>query len=99
MSDARKKFQEELLKELFLFECADLDFGIFRIMNQKRTVIERFIEKDLLDAVGKALKKGAIKEQGDLAEQLAALAAKIREDISDDAIDADGNVAHGRGMA
>ena len=26
MSDARKKFQE-LLRELFQFDCADLDFG------------------------------------------------------------------------
>lgn len=92
MSDARKKFQN-LLRELFQFDCADLDFGIYRIMNQKRDVIEQFIEKDLLDAVGKALRKGALKEQNDLAEQLAALAARIREDIADDAVDADGRLA------
>ncbi len=69
MSDARKKFQD-LLRELFQFDCADLDFGIYRIMNQKRAVIEQFIDKDLLDSVGKELKTGALKEQGDLAEQL-----------------------------
>lgn len=91
MNDARRKFQD-LLRELFQFDCADLDFGIYRIMNQKRGLIEQFIEKDLLDAVGKELKKGAIKEQGDLAEQLATLGAKIREDIADDALDADGNL-------
>lgn len=50
MSTPREKFQE-LLRELFQFDCADLDFGIYRIMNQKRGLIERFIEKDLLDAV------------------------------------------------
>lgn len=92
MSDAQEKFQN-LLRELFQFDCADLDFGIYRIMNQKRDVIEQFIEKGLLDAVGKALRKGALKEQNDLAEQLAALAARIREDIADDAIDADGCLA------
>lgn len=91
MASSREKFQE-LLRELFQFDCADLDFGIYRIMNQKRAVLEQFIEKDLLDAVGKELRKGALKEQGDLAEQLAALAEKIREDIADDAIDADGRL-------
>ena len=30
-----QKFQE-LLRELFQFDCADLDFGIYRIMNHKR---------------------------------------------------------------
>jgi len=96
MNEDRKKFQE-LLRELFQFDCADLDFGIYRIMNQKRELIEEFIEKDLLDAVGKELKKGALREQGDLADQLAALAAKIREDIADDAIDADGRLAEAHG--
>ncbi len=36
------KFQQ-LLRELFQFDCADLDFGIYRIMNRKRDMIERFI--------------------------------------------------------
>lgn len=92
MSTPREKFQE-LLRELFQFDCADLDFGIYRIMNQKRALIERFIEKDLLDAVAAELKKGALKEQGDLAGELQKLAAKIKEDIGEDAIDADGKLA------
>jgi len=91
MEMPRLKFQN-LLRELFQFDCVDLDFGIYRIMNQKRALIEQFIEKDLLDAVAKELKKGTLKEQGDLVEQLATLAAKIREDIGDDAIDADGQL-------
>ena len=41
-----EKFQD-LLRELFQFDCADLDFGIYRIMNHKRGVIEAFIAKDL----------------------------------------------------
>ncbi len=91
MENARKKFQD-LLRELFQFDCADLDFGIYRIMNQKRALIEQFIEKDLLNGVAKELSKGALKEQGDLAEQIEKLAAKIRDDIADDAIDADGKL-------
>jgi adenine-specific DNA-methyltransferase len=39
MVDYREKFQE-LLRELFQFDCADLDFGIYRIMNYKREVVE-----------------------------------------------------------
>jgi hypothetical protein len=40
-SEAQKRFQT-LLRELFQFDSADLDFGIYRIMNHKRAVIERF---------------------------------------------------------
>jgi adenine-specific DNA-methyltransferase len=91
MATPREKFQA-LLKKLFQFDCAELDFGIYRIMNQKRAVIERFIEKDLLDGVAKELKSGALAQEAGLAQQLAEITAKIREDIDDDAIDADGNL-------
>ena len=40
-----------LLSELFQLDQADLDFGIYRIMNQKRDEITRFLEKDLLPQV------------------------------------------------
>jgi len=46
---------QTLLRELFQFDHADLDFGIYRILNEKRDEIERFIERDLLDAVDQAL--------------------------------------------
>jgi adenine-specific DNA-methyltransferase len=49
MDQHRNKFQH-LLRELFQFDCADLDFGIYRIMNYKREVIERFITQDLPEA-------------------------------------------------
>lgn len=42
MSETLKKFQI-LLEELFQFNCSDLDFGIYRIMNHKRQVIDNFI--------------------------------------------------------
>ena len=38
---------QELLRELFQFDCADLDFGIYRIMNHKREAVEKFISEDL----------------------------------------------------
>ena len=43
-----------VLKEIFQLDQADLDFGIYRIMNQKRDEITRFLEKDLLPQVQKS---------------------------------------------
>lgn len=40
-----------LLKELFQLDQADLDFGIYRIMNQKRGEITRFLDQELLPQV------------------------------------------------
>src|SRR6059036_1242125 len=89
MPTPREKFQE-LLKKLFQFDCADLDFGIYRIMNQKRAVIERFIEKDLLDGVAAELSSGALAQESTLAHQLEDAKAKILETFGHDALDAEG---------
>jgi hypothetical protein len=40
-----------LLRELFQMDQADLDFGLYRIMNAKRDEIEKFLEHDLLPQV------------------------------------------------
>lgn len=45
-----EKFRD-LLRELFQLDQADLDFGIYRIMNTKRDEILRFLDKDLLPQV------------------------------------------------
>lgn len=44
----------KLLKELFQIDRPDLDFGIYRIMNQKRDEITSFLDKDLLPQVQEA---------------------------------------------
>ena len=41
-----KKLQS-VLKEVFEIDKADLDFGIYRIMNQKREQVMDFIDKKL----------------------------------------------------
>ncbi|MEI6493520.1 MAG: site-specific DNA-methyltransferase, partial [Verrucomicrobiota bacterium] len=97
MSKNAEKFQA-LLRKLFQFDCAELDFGIYRIMNQKRAVVEQFIEKDLLDGVAKALGTGAVKDEADLRRQFDELANKIHEEFDDEdegtsALDAEGNLA------
>lgn len=43
------------LTEMFQLDQADLDFGIYRIMNSKRDEIVRFLEKDLLPQVKEVL--------------------------------------------
>ena len=91
MEDSRTKFQE-LLRRLFQFESADLDFGIYRIMNYKRNVIEKFIEKDLLDAVSAELNQGALAEQKEAESKVQDIAVEIKEKLAEDAINGDGNL-------
>jgi len=86
------KFQR-LLRELFQFDCADLDFGIYRIMNYKRGVIEEFISTDLPRAVAEELDRGALADQSQAAAELKEVAAQIRETLGTDALDADGRLA------
>src|SRR5579864_4302470 len=69
------KFRK-LLAELFMFDQADLDFGIYRIMNAKRDEITRFLETDLLPQVHEAL--GEL-EQADRAVIEADLAKAIEQ--------------------
>ena len=91
MNESLKKFQT-LLRELFLFDCADLDFGIYRIMNHKRDVIEQFIAEDLPNAIAGELDSGALADQSQAAKELKEVAEQIRNTLAGDAIDADGNL-------
>ncbi|MDE3000987.1 MAG: site-specific DNA-methyltransferase [Gemmatimonadota bacterium] len=92
MPSSLEKFQE-LLRELFQFDCADLDFGIYRIMNHKRDVIERFIVETLPNTVAEELRKGALHEQSQAEKKLREKRNKIWESFGHDAVDADGNLA------
>ena len=91
MTNSLAKFQT-LLRELFQFDCADLDFGIYRIMNRKREVIERFITNDLPKAVAEQLESGALAEQAQTEKELQEVRQRIGETLGDAAIDADGNL-------
>lgn len=91
MSAPLEKFQC-LLRELFQFDCADLDFGIYRIMNHKRDVIERFITQGLPKAVAEELERSALAEQSQAAEELQNVAAQIKK-LDPSALDADGSLA------
>ena len=79
----RKKLQA-LLRDLFQFDHADLDFGIYRIMNHKRDEIERFIEHDLLQVVEQALARFQAGDRRELEAQMAQLRQQLGPAIGED---------------
>ncbi|MBW2075914.1 MAG: hypothetical protein JRI58_14440 [Deltaproteobacteria bacterium] len=94
MSNIQAKFQQ-LLRELFQFDSADLDFGIYRIMNHKRQVIERFIKEDLPKAIQEELQQGALAEHQQLAKETEVTRIeilKMAEGLGEEALDASGNL-------
>ncbi len=90
--EALEKFTS-LLRDLFKFDCSDLDFGIYRIMNYKRDVIEKFISTDLPKTIADELDCGSLADQSHAAAELTETANQITETLGKDALDADGNLA------
>ena len=89
MTNHRTKLKT-LLRDLFQFDAVDLDFGIYRIMNQRRAEIGDFVEKGLLDAVVQEftlLQEGVVEEKR---EELNRVARRIREAYHPGAIDEQG---------
>ena len=72
------KFQK-LLEELFQLDQADLDFGIYRIMNQKRDEVVRFLEKDLLPQVKEAFSQYKSADKTELQKELDKLVKSITD--------------------
>ena len=89
MPTAAAKFQD-LLRELFQFDCADLDFGIYRVMNHKRDAIERFIAERLPETVSAELARGAMGDQAAAHNALESARGEVLKTLGADAIDADG---------
>ncbi|MCS7154532.1 MAG: site-specific DNA-methyltransferase, partial [Bacteroidetes bacterium] len=89
--EIRDKFLD-LLRELFEFDCADLDFGIYRIMNYKRAVIERFITEDLPKTIAEELQRDALGQQGQAQKALEEARQKVLNALGEDALNADGNL-------
>jgi len=92
MGDMQAKFLQ-LLHQLFQFDLADLDFGIYRIMNHKRQVIERFINEDLPRAIEEELQRGALAEQQRAQQALEEARKRVMETLGESAIDPEGNLA------
>jgi adenine-specific DNA-methyltransferase len=76
MPDTNLDRLKNLLAELFMLDQADLDFGIYRVMNAKRAEVTRFLETDLLPQVRQTLAAVDTGDRAQIQEELAqALAA------------------------
>ena len=83
---------QDLLRELFQFDCADLDFGIYRIMNHKRDAIERFITEKLPAAISTELEQGALAQQAEDADALDKARGNVLSALGENAFDASGEL-------
>ena len=87
MPDYRRRLQD-LLRELFQFDAADLDFGIYAVMNRKRDQIEGFIEHDLLDVIRDGLQLQSAAQRHQAETDFVAARQKLI-DAAGDALDGD----------
>lgn len=86
------KFQR-LLRELFQFDCAELDFGIYRIMNYKRDVLKGFINETLPELVDTDLEQGILFQQDQSNKTLDESRENVIGTLGRNAIDGDGELA------
>ena len=85
-----EKFQS-LLRELFQFEQADLDFGVYRIMNLRRERMEKWLNEELPARARAILKQAGTTADDDLGNRLEALKAQFLE-LEPGGVDEDGNI-------
>lgn len=61
------------MKKVLMLDQADLDFGIYRIMNQKRAQIESYLNNNLRKQVAEAIRENTSADAGALKKELAQL--------------------------
>jgi hypothetical protein len=61
---------KDVLYEIFELKKADLDFGIYRIINQKRKQVNEFIEKQLPNDIKKALSETQSTDKTEIENEL-----------------------------
>ncbi len=66
------------LAELFQLDQADLDFGIYRIMNARRDEITRFLERDLLPQVREAFGEYKSSDKAEIQKELDKVAHGVK---------------------
>jgi adenine-specific DNA-methyltransferase len=76
---------KDVLNDIFELNKADLDFGIYRIMNQKRKQVNDFIEKQLPEDIKQALSETQSSDKSELELQIKEFeknAEKFKFDLS-----------------
>ncbi len=76
------KFDDLLakLREVFQIDQPELDFGIYRIINQRATDIDRYLTKTLKQKVQEELSKGSSHKRAELQEELQQKEEQYRAD-------------------
>lgn len=67
------------MKKVLMLDQADLDFGIYRIMNRKRDQIESYLNNDLRRQVAEAISENAFNDAEALQKELAKLVSTLTE--------------------
>lgn len=65
------------LQEIFMMDHAELDFGIYRIMNKKRDEIQKFLQTELLPQVKQVLEGSNGGEADKAKKRMAEIAASV----------------------
>jgi adenine-specific DNA-methyltransferase len=91
MTTELEKFQN-LLRQLFQFDCADLDFGIYRILNYKRKQVEEFIAHRLPQIVDEAFQAYAESDKKSLQEEIESARQEILQALGKEAFDQQGQL-------
>ncbi len=89
MQESLQKLQN-LLQQLFRADAADLDFGIYRIINYRRDQIQNFIDEELPAIVNKTLEANTETESA--RERITELENQVRElggNLGEEMLDAD----------
>ena len=89
MRTSQQKLQE-LLQQLFRADNADLDFGIYRIINYRRDQIQDFIDEKLPSIINDVLDENTGIESA--LEELKELENRVKDAFGDDVLDADGKL-------
>jgi adenine-specific DNA-methyltransferase len=71
---------KDVLNDIFELNKADLDFGIYRIINQKRKQVNEFIERQLPDDIKLALSETQSADKTEIENELKAL-KKTLDDV------------------
>lgn len=78
VSTQQQKFID-LLKEIFQFDQAELDFGIYRIMNQKRDEINDFLNNELVPQVKSTFEKYKDADVEEIKQQIKELEKQLND--------------------
>jgi hypothetical protein len=79
MTESNANRLRSVLDEIFMLDRADLDFGIYRIMNVKRGEITRFLNDDLLPQVRSTLEQVGDAQQAQIKAELHEATAQAKQ--------------------